>query len=113
MRLSIAAVLLVLAATLLSAQSRSLTGIVSDQEGHPIAGAVVQMVNMNAAHDVHSCLTKNDGTYRFAVVPFATSYRLQAKVGRYTGNVRHLSEYDWRSSPVINLRIDRDWWKGR
>jgi hypothetical protein len=109
-----AATLMILAAIPLAAQqTRTVDGTVKDQDGRPLAGAVVQMTNMNAGHDVHSCVTQADGTYRFPAVRFAESYTLQAKFRDYSGNVRHLSEYDWRPSAVINLTVDVDRWRRR
>jgi Carboxypeptidase regulatory-like domain len=108
----VAAVLTILAAIPLAAQqTRSVSGTVKDGDGHPLAGAVVRMINMNAEHDVHSAVTRPDGTYRFPAVRFAESYTLQAKFRDYSGNVRHLSEYDWRASAVINLTVDTDRWR--
>jgi len=99
---------LILLMPLTSQDTRIVTGTVTNQEGRSLAGAVVQMINMNS-QQIWSNVTKSDGTYRFAAVEFAQGYRLQAKYQNYSGNVRHLSEYDWRPSAVINLRVDIDW----
>ena len=100
---------LILLMPLTAPDTRIVTGTVRNQEGRSLAGAVVQMINMDS-QQVWSNVTKSDGTYRFAAVEFAHSYRLQAKYQNYSGNVRHLSKYDWRASAVINLRVDIDWW---
>ena len=100
---------LILLMPLTSQDTRIVTGTVRNQEGRSLAGAVVQMVNMDS-QQVWSNVTKSDGTYRFAAVEFAQGYRLQAKYQNYSGNVRHLSKYDWRPSAVINLRVDIDSW---
>ena len=90
-------------------ETRIVTGTVRNLEGRPLAGAVVEMTNMDSKQ-VWSNITYSDGTYRFAAVKLAQGYRLQAKYQNYSSNVRHLSEYDWRPSPVINLRVDIDRW---
>ena len=99
---------LILLMPLTASDTRIVTGTVRNQEGRPLAGAVVQMTNMDS-QQVWSNVTKIDGTYRFAAVEFALSYRLQAKYQNYSGNVRHVSMYDPRPSVVINLRVDIDW----
>ena len=99
---------LILLMPLTSQDTRIVTGTVRNQEGRSLAGAVVQMMNMDS-QQVWSNVTKSDGTYRFAAVEFAHSYRLRAKYQNYFGNVRHLSMYDPRPSVVINLRVDIDW----
>ena len=99
---------LILLMPLTASDTRIVTGTVRNQEGRSLAGAVVQMTNMDS-QQVWSNVTKSDGTYRFAAVEFAKGYRLQAKYQNYSGNVRHLSMYDPRPSAVINLRVDIDW----
>ena len=103
---------LILLMPLTAQETRIVTGTVSNQEGRSLAGAVVQMMNMDP-QQVWSDVTKSDGTYRFAAVEFAQGYRLQAQYQTHTGNVRHLSKYDWRPSAVINLRVDIDCSKHR
>jgi Carboxypeptidase regulatory-like domain len=111
-----AAVLFVFAVAPLAGQSRPLTGTVKDDQGRPLPGAVVRMVNMNAPRDVHSAVANGRGAYEFSAVPYATEYELQAKYAGVTGGPRHLSEYDWRPSPRINLRVHinppkkKHWW---
>jgi len=107
------AFLLMLAALPLAAQgTREVDGIVRDQRGRPLAGAVVRMKNLSTGQ-VWTNITKSDGSYRFQKVNFEQSFRLQANYQNNPGNVRHLSEYDWRPSAVINLRVDIDWWAAR
>ncbi len=107
------ALLVILAALPLAAQgTREVDGIVRDQHGRPLAGAVVRMKNLSTGQ-VWSNLTRSDGSYRFQKVNFDQSFRLQADYRNNPGNVRHLSEYDWRPSAVINLRVDIDWWAAR
>jgi hypothetical protein len=100
---------LILLMPLTSQDTRIVTGTVRNQEGRSLAGAVVEMINMDS-QQVWSNVTKSDGTYRFAAVEFAHGYQLQAKYKNYSGSVRHLSQYDWRPSAVINLRVDIDRW---
>ena len=100
---------LILLMPLASQDTRIVTGTVRNQEGRSLAGAVVQMMNMDS-QQVWSNVTKSDGTYRFAAVEFAQDYRLQAKYQNYSGGIRHLSKYDWRPSAVINLRVDINRW---
>ena len=99
---------LILLMRLTAEDTRVVSGTVRNQDGRPLAGAVVEMTNMDS-QQVWSNVTKSDGTYRFAAVKFAQGYRLHANYQNYSGNVRHLSEYDWRPSAVINLRVDIDW----
>ena len=98
---------LILLMSLTAQDTRIVTGTVRNQEGRLLAGAVVEMTNMES-QQVWSNVTKSDGTYRFAAVKFAQEYRLQAKYQNCAGQVWHLSEYDWRPSAEINLRVDID-----
>jgi hypothetical protein len=91
-------------------QTREVRGVVNDQNGRPVAGAVVQMTNLHSGQ-VWTCSTQSGGRYRFQAVHFGESYRLEAKFRDHAGSVRHLSEYDWRPEAVINLRVDVDRWK--
>lgn len=110
MRASKSAVLLLLAALLLAAQqTRVVAGTVRDQDGHPLAGAVVQMRDLNTLN-IRSCLTQKDGTYHFGGVSTDASYRLQAKYRDYPSHVRHVSQFDGRRSAVVNLTVDLDRW---
>jgi hypothetical protein len=110
MRASKSTVLLVLAAMLLLAQqTRVVDGTVTDQDGHPLVGAVVQMRDLTSLN-IRSSITQKDGTYHFGGVSTDRSYRLQAKYRDYSGHVRHLSQFDGRKSAVINLTVDLDRW---
>ena len=71
---------LILLMPLTAQDTRIVIGTVRNQEGRSLAGAVVQMMNMDS-QQVWSNVTKSDGTYRFAAValPKATGYRRNIK----------------------------------
>ncbi len=98
--------LLCVAAFALAAQNtRSVRGIVRDQYGNPLAGAVVQIENTRTLW-VRSYITQKDGSYRFFELNPDVDYKLRAAYYRVSSPFKTLSKFDGRLAAVINLSIE-------
>jgi hypothetical protein len=107
--------LLCVAALVLAAQStRSVKGIVCDQNGNPLKGAVVQLTNTRTLW-IRSCISQRDGSYQFQRLNRDVDYELSASYHQASGRVKTLSMFDEWPVAFINLRITvgRDWTRTR
>jgi len=84
--------------------TRSVSGIVTDQNGNPVKGAVVLIEN-TALLRVRSYITQGDGKYHFFGLYWDVDYRLEAKYEGAKGPTKTLSQFDSREAKVINLRV--------
>ena len=101
-----AAVSLVLWVVLAFGQEiRSVRGRVLDQNGHALAGAVVQIQDRTTLR-IRSYVTEADGSYHFADLYGDLSYHLQAKYSGVSSRSKILSKYDSDREAVIDLKID-------
>ena len=103
--------LLCVAALVLAAQAtRSVKGIVCDQNGNPLKGAVVQLQNTRTLW-IRSCISQRDGSYQFQRLNRDVDYELRASYHQASSRVKTLSMFDERPVAFINLRITvgRDW----
>jgi hypothetical protein len=85
--------------------SKMLNGTVQDKNDQPIAGAVVYLKNMKTL-SVKSFFAQPDGTYRFPQLALNTDYEIYAEKDGKKSAVKSVSQFDDRSSPTVNLRID-------
>ncbi len=85
---------------------RSVTGLVSDASGKPVAGAVVELKNTKTLQ-IRSYITKDDGSYSFYGLSTNVDYELKAKAGDAASDVKTLSVFDSRSKAVINLKLNK------
>jgi hypothetical protein len=102
-----AAVLLAALASLAAAQDfgyRNLQGKVLGLHGHPISGAVVYLSN-SRNNDVRTCITPNDGSYRFADLADDTDYTVWAAWKGGKSSKRVLSSFDQRKQVYFDLHI--------
>jgi carboxypeptidase family protein len=83
---------------------RSVSGIVTDQNGNPVKGAVVLIEN-TAVLRIRSYVTQRDGKYHFAGLYWDVDYRLKAKYDGVGGPTKTLSEFDSHDATVINLKV--------
>src|SRR5262245_33612198 len=97
-----AAVFVLVGAVVSSQQTRALRGRVTDEYGHAVAGAVVQLQNSSTIW-IRSYITQRDGLYYFYELLTDTSYQVQAKYkGAYSRN-RSLSKFNSRAVATIDL----------
>lgn len=98
-----AQVLIFLVAAVMCAQSylRNITGTVTDEDGEPLKGAVVQLKDM-ASLQVRSYVTQAEGKYAFCCLHADADYQLKVQYrGKFTG-----SKSVTRLNPHKNVKVD-------
>ena len=84
---------------------RMVQGEVTEAQGNPVVGAVVQLKN-NKTLQVRSFITQENGTYQFHGLDPNVDYALKADYQGASSSTKTLSSFDSRKQPVINLKID-------
>ena len=84
---------------------RAVRGTVKDQNGHVLAGAVVQIEDRSSLQ-IRSYLTQGDGAYHFEDLSADLTYHLRAKYAGVSGHERVLSRYKSKTAAVVDLTID-------
>ena len=72
---------------------RSVSGVVTNEMGEPIAGAIVQLENTRTMQ-VRSFITKEKGEYYFHELSTDIDYKFTAKWNGRTSETRTLSSFD-------------------
>jgi hypothetical protein len=83
---------------------RPVSGVVTDADGKPLVGAVVQLKNTRT-QKVLSLMTHEKGEYQFSGLSKDTDYQLTAIVNDHSSGPHTLSMYDPRPKPVVNLEV--------
>ncbi|MGH9610880.1 MAG: carboxypeptidase-like regulatory domain-containing protein, partial [Bryobacteraceae bacterium] len=84
--------------------SRTVKGIVSDDSGKPMSGAMVTLTNKKTK-DHQEFFTKKDGHYRFEDLSFTIDYQVQAAYHGRDSKTKPISQYDHTPSVVRMLDI--------
>jgi hypothetical protein len=84
--------------------SRTVTGMVLDETDNPIAGAVVEMTDLQTGKKL-AVFTKEDGHYQFADLDGHRDYRLQASYRGISSEVRTASSFDDSNRIILNFKI--------
>jgi len=84
---------------------RMVQGTVTDAQGNPVAGGVVQLKNSKTLQ-VRSFITQENGTYQFHGLDPNVDYSLKADYQGASSSSKTLSSFDSRKQPVINLKVD-------
>lgn len=87
-----------------AAAERPVRGFVTDADGKPVVGAIVQLKNTRTLQ-VRSFITKEKGEYYFAGLSKDIDYELKAQFSGKTSASRTLSSFDPKPEPVLNLQI--------
>jgi hypothetical protein len=87
-----------------SATERPVSGVVTDADGNPIVGAVVQLKNTRTQKTL-SLITRDKGEYQFSGLSKDVDYQLTASSKEHSSEPHTLSMYDPRAKPVVNLQI--------
>ncbi len=86
---------------------RDVQGVVTDDDGKPVDGAVVQLKNTKSLQII-SFITKDQGAYYFHGLNPDIDFELKAEMGAKTSAVRTLSSFDSRKQAILNLKLDKD-----
>lgn len=84
--------------------SRTVTGMVTDDSGKPVSGAMVTLTNVSTKEH-QEFFTKNDGRYRFEDLSFTIDYKVQASYKGRQSPERKMSQYDRTPNIVRMLEI--------
>lgn len=87
-----------------AAIERPVRGFVTDADGKPVVGAIVQLKNTRTLQ-VRSFITKEKGEYYFAGLSKDIDYEVKAQFSGKTSKPRTLSSFDTKPEPVLNLEI--------
>ena len=85
---------------------RTVQGIVSDEAGNPISGAIVQLENMKTLQ-IRSFITKEKGNYYFNDLSTDVDYKLHAENHGMVSSTKTLSSFDSRKAANMNLKVDQ------
>ena len=83
---------------------RPVRGVVTDADGKPIAGAVVELKDTRT-RKLLSALTRDKGDYTFSGLKKTDDYELKAIFHDQSSEAHELRSYDTREQPVVNLQI--------
>ncbi len=86
-------------------QTRTLTGMVSNQHGNPLSDSVVYLTNTRTM-GVKTYIVGNDGMYRFPSLSPNIDYQVYAQFKSRKSDTKTLSSFDSRPNAVINLRVE-------
>jgi hypothetical protein len=87
-----------------SATERPVSGVVTDADGKPVVGAVVQLKDTRTLK-ILSLITREKGEYRFSGLNKNVDYQLTANFRDHASAPHTLSAFDPRPQPVVNLQI--------
>jgi hypothetical protein len=85
-------------------QEKSVSGIVTDEGGNPVPGAIVQLKNLKTLQ-VRSFIAKDMGEYYFQGLATDVDYELKADANGKSSGTRTLSSFDSHSEVKINLQL--------
>jgi hypothetical protein len=86
-------------------QTRTLTGMVSNQHGSPLGDSVVYLTNTRTM-GVKTYIVGKDGLYRFPALSPNIDYQVYAQYQSRKSDTKTLSSFDSRPNAVINLRVE-------
>jgi hypothetical protein len=84
--------------------TRMVTGLVVDDTGAPLEGALVTLVD-GKTKEKFEYFTKKDGRYKFEELSFSVDYQLRAKWKALLSDERKLSQYDHTAKIVRQLEV--------
>ena len=83
---------------------RAVSGVVTNDDGQPVPGAIVQMKNMKTLQ-VRSFIAKEKGEYYFNGLSTDIDYQFTAEWNGKTSATRTLSVFDSHPAVVLNLQL--------
>jgi hypothetical protein len=86
---------------------RDLKGLVKDDNGNPIDGAIVSLKDLKTGK-IQSFRTQKDGSYLFYDLNIDLDYELTAKFDGAAGPVtKKLTKYDNRKRPTLDFQLEK------
>lgn len=85
-------------------EEKSVSGVVTDASGNPVAGAVVQLKNTKTLQ-VRSFIAKEMGEYYFQGLATDVDYELKADFNGKSSATKQLSSFDSHAEARINLQL--------
>ena len=86
--------------------TRTLQGLVTDKDGNPASGAVVQLKDLRTLQ-IRSFITKGDGGYYFSGLKVDDDYQVKALSNGLSSDAKRLSVFDSRKTATINLKLEK------
>jgi Carboxypeptidase regulatory-like domain len=86
--------------------TRTLQGLVTDKDGNPASGAVVQLKDLRTLQ-IRSFITKDDGAYFFSGLKMDDDYQVKADWKGLSSDSKRLSVFDSRKTATINLKLEK------
>ena len=83
---------------------RSVSGVVTNESGEPVPGAIVQLKNMKTLQ-VRSFIAKDKGEYYFNGLSTDIDYEFRAEWNGKSSNTRTLSSFDSHTTLIFNLQL--------
>jgi len=87
-------------------QTRTVSGVVSDEAGNIIDGAAVELKDLQTGK-VLEIYSQEDGQYQFADLSFSHDYTIKASYKGASSDLRHISSIESRARLVLNLTISQ------
>ena len=84
--------------------SRTVAGVVTDENENPITGAVVVLTDLQTGKK-SATYTSADGAYQYADLQVTRDYEIQASYKGISSRLRKVSSVDPRRRVTVNLRI--------
>ena len=85
-------------------KERPVKGVVTDADGNPVSGAVVQLKNTRTMQ-IRSLITHEKGDYLFTGLSKDVDYEVKAVYKDQSSDPHTLSKLDIRAQPVVNLKL--------
>jgi hypothetical protein len=86
--------------------TRTLQGLVTNKDGNPAPGAVVQLKDLRTLQ-IRSFITKDDGAYFFSGLKVDDDYQVKADWNGLASDSKRLSVFDSRKTATINLELEK------
>jgi hypothetical protein len=85
---------------------RSVQGVVEDNEGKAVVGAIVQLKDVRTLQ-MRSYITKANGEYHFSSLKVDDDYEVEARNNNMTSGAKKISIFDNRKVVIQNLKADK------
>ena len=83
---------------------KAVSGVVTDANGNPVPGAIVQLKNMKTLQ-VRSFIAKEMGEYFFQGLATDVDYELKAESNGKSSATKTLSVFDTHAEAKVNLQL--------